>query len=440
MNPQYIKLYQFIQIKIEPVITVLLLLYYFGLSLPPVIETAGKYLCYFFVVVLVIINFLTKGQKFAYVATRDLFPWLLLGLSFASLWWSAAPEYTSDEVEPLLRATFLGAYLATRYTIKEHMWLLISALGIAAIFSLFFGLVMPDYGIDFVSNNEISWRGIFNHKQYLGRQMVISIVTCLHLFLDKSKHRFWLMGLLFLSLILLILSSSKSALILLILSLGLFPIFSLLKQGYRLKIPIFIFSFLIVISITLLITLNLQTILVDFLGKDLTFNGRTTIWQLTLEKAWERPWLGYGYSGFWTSDAASYILNNTWAVVAKTEGVRFHAHNGFIEVFLQLGLVGLFLCLTSFLRLVWRTINLIQITHRREFLWVLQFLFISFLANFSEIRTFVEGGAMWVLYISFSLLVGIWWKRIKSFQDHLNWHNRGDWKNKLQSIDFSTKI
>lgn len=414
MNPQYIKLNQFIQTKIEPVIAVLLIFYYFGLNLPPTIDTASKYLCYLFVGSLVIINMLTKGQKFAYVATRDLFPWLLLGLSFASILWSAAPEYTSDEVEPLFRASFLGAYLATRYTIKDHMWLLLSALGIAAIFSIIFALIMPDYGIDFVSNNEVSWRGIFTHKQYLGRQMAIGVITCLHLFLDKNKHRFLLLGLLFLCLILLILSNSKSALILLFFSLLLFPVFTLLKQGYRLKVAIFIFAFLIVISIALLITINLETILVDVLGKDLTFNGRTTIWRLALEKGWERPWLGYGYSGFWTSDAANYILNNTWAVVAKNEGARFHAHNGLIEVFLQLGLVGLILCLLSFLRLSWRAINLIQSTHKREFLWILQFLFISFLANFSEIRTFIEGGAMWVLYISFSFLLGIWWKRRKS--------------------------
>ncbi|AFZ35027.1 O-antigen polymerase [Stanieria cyanosphaera PCC 7437] len=428
MNPQYIKLHQFIHTKIEPVIAVLLILYYFGLNLPPIIGTAAKYLCYLLVAGLVIINFLTKGQKFAYVATRDLFPWLLLGLSFASILWSAAPEYTSDEVEPLLRASLLGAYLATRYTIKDHMWLLLSALGIAAFFSIMFAVIMPNYAIDFVSNNEVSWQGIFNHKQYLGRQMAIGVITCLHLFLDKSKHRFLLLGLLFSFLILVILSSSKSALILLFFSLLLFPIFTLLKQGYRLKVAISIFAFLIITSIAILITINLETIVVDILGKDLTFNGRTTIWSLALEKGWERPWLGYGYSGFWTSDAASYILNNTWAVVAKSEGERFHAHNGLIDVFLQLGLVGLTLCLLSFLRLSWRAINLIQATHQREFLWILQFLFISFLANFSEIRTFIDGGAMWVLYISFSFLLGIWWKRIKS--PHRNYKKQSYVENK----------
>lgn len=434
MNPQFIKLRQFIQTKIEPVIAVLLIFYYFGLNLPPVIGTVSKYLCYLFVGGLVIINLLTKGQKFAYVATRDLFPWLLLGLSFASILWSTAPEYTSDEIEPLVRASFLGAYLATRYTIKDHMWLLVSALGIAAIFSIIFALITPDYGIDFVSNNEVSWRGIFTHKQYLGRQMTLGVITCLHLLLDKSKHRFLLLGLLFLCLLLLILSSSKSALILLFFSSLLFPVFTLLKQGYRLKVAIFIFASLIVIGVGLLITINLETIVVDLLGKDLTFNGRTTIWSLALEKGWERPWLGYGYSGFWTSDAANYILNNTWAIVAKKEGVRFHAHNGLIEVFLQLGLVGLILCLLSFLRLCWRAINLIQATQKREFLWILQFLFISFLANFSEIRTFIEGGAMWVLYISFSFLLGIWWKRIKSPRHNYQKQHYFDKRNAMQKI------
>ena len=72
------------------------------------------------------------------------------------------------------------------------------------------------------------------------------------------------------------------------------------------------------------------------LGKDPTLTGRTGIWKLVIASAVKRPILGFGYRAFWTG------LQGESAHLALTEGWSpTGAHNGFLDVWLNLGLVGL---------------------------------------------------------------------------------------------------
>ena len=398
--------------KIEPGIVVLLLLYYLDPQLPSFIAGLMKYGSYGLIALLFLGVGIGRWQRFAYVATRDLFPWLLLGLSWVSFIWSAAPRVTSDESDIVIRATLFGAYLAMRYTPKELMRLFAWTLGIAAVLSVIYAVALPSRGI-----SGGLWRGIFKHKQYMGRQMVIGAITFLNVAFDQGRYRWLLWAGVGLAVALVLLSQSKSALLLLLLSLSLFPLRKFVKQEYRLRVVLFITAFLLVGTVAMLVVSNLETIVVDILGKNMEFNGRVPIWTSAIEKGLERPWLGYGYAGFWTSDEASYILNSTWA--GSGGGGRFHAHNGFIDVFLQLGFVGLSLCLLSFLMLTIRTVTLINSTKGREFFWIFQFLIVFFLANASTVNTFVGGGTMWILYVSMSFSTAVWYKRIRKKRTQL---------------------
>ena len=67
------------------------------------------------------------------------------------------------------------------------------------------------------------------------------------------------------------------------------------------------------------------------LGRDESLTGRTEIWAGLLPFVGKRPILGSGYGVLWTP-----------AVVEASTGAG-EAHSGYLEVILQLGLVGLFL-------------------------------------------------------------------------------------------------
>jgi exopolysaccharide production protein ExoQ len=74
-----------------------------------------------------------------------------------------------------------------------------------------------------------------------------------------------------------------------------------------------------------------------------TLTGRLPLWSMALQFVAERPILGYGFYSFWTPAHIQYFSQRLdWDVP--------ESHNGYIELLLSLGLVGLSLYLT----LIWR--------------------------------------------------------------------------------------
>ena len=61
------------------------------------------------------------------------------------------------------------------------------------------------------------------------------------------------------------------------------------------------------------------------------------IWSFAAGQAGERPWLGYGFNGFWGIGYASPAVSDGPLFVNSV----LQAHNGFIDVRLELGWLGL---------------------------------------------------------------------------------------------------
>jgi exopolysaccharide production protein ExoQ len=72
--------------------------------------------------------------------------------------------------------------------------------------------------------------------------------------------------------------------------------------------------------------------LVETLGRDSTLTGRTDLWKLLLTMN-QDPWLGAGFANFWLGER----LERIWEVLPYHAN---EAHNGYLEVFLNLGLAG----------------------------------------------------------------------------------------------------
>jgi len=79
---------------------------------------------------------------------------------------------------------------------------------------------------------------------------------------------------------------------------------------------------------------DFSTVVADFFGRDPTLHGRTGIWNAVLALQ-TNPLFGVGYQSFWLGDR----LKAVWGSL-KT-GFLNEAHNGYLEVYLNLGLFGL---------------------------------------------------------------------------------------------------
>jgi len=69
----------------------------------------------------------------------------------------------------------------------------------------------------------------------------------------------------------------------------------------------------------------------EAIGRDASLTGRTQVWARVLSFV-KSPWLGYGFESFWMGDRIRALYG--WG--------GNQAHNGYIEVYVNLGYVGLF--------------------------------------------------------------------------------------------------
>jgi len=74
--------------------------------------------------------------------------------------------------------------------------------------------------------------------------------------------------------------------------------------------------------------------LVEAVGRDSTLTGRTDIWRVVLPLT-VNPLFGAGYESFWLGPRLDKIWSNSWGERPN------QAHNGYLEVYLDLGWVGL---------------------------------------------------------------------------------------------------
>jgi O-antigen ligase len=86
------------------------------------------------------------------------------------------------------------------------------------------------------------------------------------------------------------------------------------------------------------------------LNKDPTLTGRVPLWGLLMELAVKHGFLGYGLGAFWLmgNDDVQWV----WAVA---EWQSPEAHNGYIDILLQLGLPGLVLAIWSLCEVIGRS-------------------------------------------------------------------------------------
>ncbi|WP_017651404.1 O-antigen ligase family protein [Fortiea contorta] len=366
---------------------------------------------------IILILIVGRLKRFTYAASRDTSLILLIGVALASVYWSINPSDTAQEVRALLRSLFFSIYLAMQYTPKELIRLLSWVIGFALILSFFASLMFPSYTISSEPDNYSAWQGIFNHKQIFGRFLSFgSTIFISNLIAKKGSiwnNLSWL-GFIF---ILLIFSQSKTGLIAYLLVLLFLPVYKIVVQKHGRALFLLI-ALLITSLLIILISLNIENIVVGYLGKNLEFNGRTPIWTMIIDKGLERPFLGYGYNAFWTSNESTFIIMNSWA--RGQEGFRtgqiiFHAHNGFLDLFLQLGLIGVILFTYNLLLTIIRIINLLFTTRQFEYFWMLQFLVVYLIFNLSEGQTLLStSNILWIIYGFISLSSSIQYNRIKS--------------------------
>ncbi|BAU14188.1 O-antigen polymerase [Leptolyngbya sp. NIES-3755] len=266
------------------------------------------------------------------VAKRKML-WVVVGIAIASVVWSEVPDLTFRRGNLLLFSTLLSLYFAMRFPLRQQLHMLAQTFGILAVSNFLFTLAFPSQGINRMAHAG-AWMGITLHKNGLAGLMVLSAVIFFSIVIDKRERTLATFGGLAISVLLVILSTSRTGLSVMILLMVLTYAFQLLRSKSTFALPAFLAGFLTIGATIVLVVDNYERILTS-MGRDATLTGRTTIWEVALERWTERPWFGYGYQSFWIPDQG-----NSLEVLYRMSWQPAHGHNGFLDLLVELGAVG----------------------------------------------------------------------------------------------------
>jgi hypothetical protein len=132
-----------------------------------------------------------------------------------------------------------------------------------------------------------------------------------------------------------------------------------------------------------------------FIGKSPDMTGRSGIWKNVMALVAQRPIQGWGWVSYWIPGVAPF------KGLGIVHGVEYYqAHNAYIEMFFQLGVVGLALLLTllvvAFVKL-WR----LAVRHTNPlYLWPILLLVGLMAQSLTESRLLVEIGWVYLVLIT----------------------------------------
>ena len=245
------------------------------------------------------------------------------------------------------------------------------------------------------------WRGVFAHKNIAGPVMACFSFAGIYL-----VRRGWIRSgiVLFGAAMLFMLHTGSKT------TAGLVPLSMLMVMvpglmGMRLMTPVL---FAIAIAGTALATLGIVFIdplkeLAAYLAPDLTYTGRTSLWQFAGDMIARQPWTGYGYESFWGAPivtGSELPFDREWDI----RGI-VHGHNGYLDIVVFMGLPALAVAVIAFLIEPMRDYMKIPLRRENVYLGDLFMMITLFAAlnAFLESFFFRRADPVW-LFFAFGLL------------------------------------
>ena len=334
---------------------------------------------------------LWKVRDIFRVSLRLPFLIALLLVCAGSFAWSIESGLSMRRGIAIVMTTAAGLYLGTRYSWKTMLRALAIVWLVICVTSFLSAILVPSFG----RMQEVhvgAWQGFYFEKNQLGGHMARAAVFGAFLMIMDRPYRWLWAGLLVMSVLLVLLSTSKSSLLGLMLGLGILATGVLMKRGLRTGL-ITLWLGVVATGAFAAVFVFAPGIIFELLGRDATLTGRTDIWFVLADYIGQRPVLGYGYGAFWaeTSEPGNWV-RETLEWDAPT------AHNGWLEITLALGFVGLAFLTLDFLMTVGRAV--MASINTWTGLFALAFIAQFFLFSLSESASLQQNSIVWLIYVA----------------------------------------
>lgn len=328
-------------------------------------------------------------------------------LAVISSLWSTDSSFTLRRSLVVTATTVFGVYFGSRYELSRQVRLVGWTFIILAALSVGCSLWLPHYGID-QQFHQHDWQGVFGQKNLLGKAMAVAIIV-----LWSAKGVLG-RGVRIVALptcaVLLLMSGSRAALLVCIVVLMMLPIYPVLRNRVTTLVPLGI-AVLVIVAGTMLFVIENISLVLAFMGKSATLTRRTEVWSAVWVAISDHMLLGYGFSAFWAG------LHGESARLAGRLGfVARHAHNGFLDLWLELGIAGLALFVAGYLQAVGNGIALLRMGRDRSATWPLQYLAFLLLYDLAEGPILRPNSLYWALYVAVVVATAIAVRREKALR------------------------
>lgn len=292
---------------------------------------------------------LARRRETLPAALRHPLIWLLVGYVALSVLWSDVPGVTLRRIVALSGTTLAALYLAVSFRLEETLDMLTCVFGATLLASVLAAVIAPGDAVG-TDRGIVVLTGVFTHRNSLGRAMAFGLILGLAKLVGRrGVDRVALMFSVATAAVL-AMSGSKSALVVALGLVALWVVYQLLRGRPLAAAKLIPGSILLVIIVAGLLRggaaappsaaepqLTTWEEALQSVGREPTLTGRTRIWEAVLVAINHRPLLGYGYGAAWLeSSSAGQAMK-----AALGPWYPAHAHNGFLDVTLELGAVGL---------------------------------------------------------------------------------------------------
>ena len=320
---------------------------------------------------------------------------------------SSYPDVAGRRLVLAIFNIFQAAVLVLLPYGREHFARLLALAAIIILAACYFGVAfLPQFSIHQATDVAEpglagDWRGFFTHKNGAGAGMVLLIF--IGIFIYRAWNRTIGIGIVLLSAVFLYFTHSKSPINLLPVVLLISYLVPRLRSG--------VVAFGLIAGVPLM--LNLLSVgsvmfapirdLIAHVMSDPTYTGRDVIWQFALDHVRQRPLFGFGFEAFWGMPdlVADWNYLESWGYRASD------AHNGYLNLAVTTGLVGLGLSLWWIIAQpfadYWR--GRFQASDRPLVTLLLQIWFFALCLGCYESAFFVGGSGQW--FLTMSAIVGL---------------------------------
>jgi O-antigen ligase len=277
---------------------------------------------------------------------RAINPFLIMLLIYTGIGLIWTPEFVVTMKRVIQFAGFLLFTVVVQ--IDDRRWpyfaklifftLLALELGSAAV-----ALAMPSVGIDAYFG--YAWRGLFTSKNSLGGTAATGLLFLMGLWRNGNLTPPIKWAGSFLSVLCVVLSTSSTAFTIMSLGIMVFWLFQTQHVRSRLwLLRVIVVTGMIVLFLAFIFFIgegrfpSRQEMLEPFanlFGKSADLTGRTDIWEPVINEIGNHLLFGIGYGAFWLGPGSA-----SQVVIDTLPWIPYQAHNGYLDITNELGLIG----------------------------------------------------------------------------------------------------